>query len=211
MVVSSMATSAGVRELTRVQIFRHVTRDRLLEISDLLSFDPKRSKIVFTLLEFGEDHRATVRVRHYADAADFKLVCWDLLNGVFSEWTDHKGTAYEDSVQARTLTLRKDPRYRHPFVLQIDNGTGSALPGGAIRMEEVRETLTLLLPEFEMRRLAQTVLDYVRDWETVHFRRRQEAQTVSFTVSDPSSAEPAAEPEPEPVAAAPKRRGRRED
>ena len=174
----------GGRELTRVQIYKHVTRDRLLEINDMLSLEPRRSKIAFTLLEFDENYKAVTRVRHYADAPDFKLACWDILNNCFDEWTDHKGTPHDDVMQARTLTLRKDPKYRQPFVIKIDNGIGETMANGAVKMVRETNSLTLLLSERDARRLAQTVLDYIRDWETINFRKRQEAQTVLVSLPE---------------------------
>ncbi len=165
-------------EMTRVQIYKYVTKDRVLDISDMLSLDPRRNKIGFTLLEWDENHKARTRVRHFVDVPDFKLVCWDILHGLFTEWTDHKGTAQDEGMQARVLTLRKDAKYRQPFVLKIDNGVGEAVGNGAVKMVQATDSLTLLMPEWDARRMAQTVLDYVRDWETVNFRKRQEAQTV---------------------------------
>lgn len=178
---------ASGREMTRVQIFKHVTKDRVLDISDMLSLDARRNKIGFTLLEFDENYKARTRVRHFVDVPDFKLVCWDILHGTFSEWTDHKGSQHEDGMQARVLTLRKDPKYRQPFVLKIDNGVGEAIGNGAVKMVRATDSLTLLMPEWDARRLAQTVLDYIRDWETVNFRKRQEAQTVILALPDMGS------------------------
>lgn len=178
MIVSNNINMTTANALTRVQVFKYITKDRVLDVSEMLSLEPRRSKIAFTLVEFDESHKAVVRVKHYADAADFKLVCWDILYGNFEEWTDYKGTVYDDGIQARTLSLRKDTKYRQPFVLKVDNGHGETLPSGAVKMVEVRDSLTLLLSEFEARKLAQTVLDYIRDWETINFRRRQEAMTV---------------------------------
>src|SRR5918911_2857571 len=164
--------------LTRVQIFKYVTKDRVLDISDMLSLDSRRNKVSFTLLEFDENYKAKTRVRHFVDVTDFKLVCWDILHGAFAEWTDHKGSAHDEGMQARVFTLRKDVKYRQPYVLKIDNGVGEAVGNGAVKMGRATESLTLLMPEFDARRMAQTVLDYIRDWETVNFRKRQEAQTV---------------------------------
>ncbi len=178
----------AAREIARVQIYKHVTKDRVLDISDMLSLDPKRHKIAFTLVEFDENYRATTRVRHFVDVPDFKLVCWDILCGSFAEWTDHKGSQHDDGLQARVLTLRKDPKYRQPYVVKIDNGVGEALPGGAVKMVRATESLTLLMPEWDARRMAQTVLDYIRDWEVIHFRKRQEAQTVLISLPGTSSA-----------------------
>ncbi len=174
----------GGGDIARVQIYKYVTRDRVLDISDMLNLEARRSKIALTLVEYDAQYKAQTRVRHYADAPDFKLVCWDILHNTFNEWTDHKGSPAPSGdgspagLQARVLTLRKDVKYRQPFVFKIDNGVGEALPGGAVKMARATDSLTLLMPEWDARRMAQTVLDYIRDWETIHFRKRQEAQTV---------------------------------
>lgn len=172
----------GGRELNRVQIFKQVTKDRLLDIGDMLSLDARRNKISISLVAFDEDYHATTRVRHYVDVSDAKLVCYDILNGLFTEWTDHKGSASRsennaEGLQARVLTIRKDPKYRQPYVIKVDNGVGEQLPGGAVKMAEMTDSLTMLLSEWDARKMALTVMDYIRDWETINFRKRQEAQT----------------------------------
>lgn len=183
--------SGAGRDLARVQVFKHVTKDRVLDISDMLNLDARRSKIAFTLVELDENYKARTRVRHFVDVPDFKLVCWDILGGLFTEWTDHKGSREPggEGMQARVLTLRKDVKYRQPFVLKIDNGVGEVVGNGAVKMVRATDSLTLLMPEWDARRMAQTVLDYIRDWETVNFRKRQEAQTVVITLPEQAGAE----------------------
>jgi hypothetical protein len=205
-------SNEAMREITRVQIYKYVTKDRVLDISDMLSLDARRNKLAFTLVAFDENYKAQSRVRHFVDVPDFKLVCWDILHGAFNEWTDHKGSALhrastmvDDGMQARVLTLRKDPKYRQPYVLKIDNGVGETVGNGAVKMVRATDSLTLLMPEWDARRMAQTVLDYVRDWETVNFRRRQEAQTVIIPLGDPapeSGEADAEEPRRRPLAKA---------
>lgn len=211
MVISSKSgeeNATGQNVMTRVQLFKYVTRDRILEISDMLSLETKRSKLAITLVEFNpENHRAQAKVRHYVDASDFKLVCWDILNGLFTEWTDHKGSPTSEGIQARILTLRKDVKYRQPYVLKIDNGEGETMNGGAVKMVQATDSLTLLMPEFDARRMAMTVLDYIRDWETVNFRRRQEAMTVIIPLSGGSQEQPVLEQHEEP-APAPRRKSK---
>ena len=177
----AMPALHGGRELNRVQIFKHVTKDRLLDIGDMLSLDARRNKISFSLVAFDDDYHVATRVRHYVDVADAKLLCFDMLHGFFSEWTDYKGSAAKggeaDGLQARVMTVRRDNKYRQPFVIKIDNGVGEQLPGGAVKMAEISDTLTLLLSEWDARKMALALLDYIRDWETINFRKRQEAQT----------------------------------
>ncbi len=153
----------------RPQIFRYVTKDKVLDVGDLLDLDPKRSKVRFILLQFGQDFKATTRALHYADADDLEVVCWDILQGTFQEWTDHKGSVRDGACQARVLTLRKDPKYDNPYVLQIRNGPGQVIGQGAVKLIKAEVSLSLLLPEFDARRLSLTVLDYIRAWKQAHF------------------------------------------
>jgi hypothetical protein len=137
----------------RPQIFRYVTKDKVLDIGDLLDPDPKRSKVRFILLQFGKDFKATTRALHYADADDLEVVCWDILHGTFQEWADHKGSVRDGTCQARVLSLRKDPKYENPYVLQIRNGPGQVIGQGAVKLLKAEVSLSLLLPEFDARRL----------------------------------------------------------
>jgi len=118
----------------RPQIFRYVTKDKVLDVGDLLNPDPKRRKVRFILLQFGRDFKATTRALHYADADDLEVVCWDILHATFQEWTDHKGSARDGAPQARVLSIRKDPKYDNPYVLQIRNGPGQVIGQGAVKL-----------------------------------------------------------------------------
>ncbi len=181
---------SGAREVTKIQIFRFVAKDKILDIADLLAFDPKRSKVAFTLVEFDEHNKATQRVRHYVDADDMKLVCHDLLAGTFTSFEDQKGSAHDDYTEARVLSFKKEAKYRQPYVLRVDNGQGEVYGQGQVKMVKATDSLTIQMPEFEARKLALTVLDYVQQWEMIHFRKRQDARTVTFTpAADPETVE----------------------
>lgn len=153
----------------RPQIFRYVTKDKVLDVGDLLDPDPKRRKVRLILLEFGRDFKATTRALHYADADDLEVVCWDILHGTFREWVDHKGSVRDGTCRARVLALRKDPKYTNPYVLQIRNGPGQVIGQGAVKLIKAEVSLSLLLPEFDARRLSLAVLDYIRAWKQAHF------------------------------------------
>jgi len=172
-------------EFSKVQVYKYVTKDKVLDIGDMLSPDPKRSKLSITIVEFDERFKAKTRVKHYVDSDDFKLVCRDILSGCFSEWTDHKGTVHDGTPEARVLNIKKDEKFRNPFVMKIDNGVGEVIGAGAVKMVLARESLSIFLPEFEARKLALAVLDYIRQWETLNFRKRQEARTVIFQPESP--------------------------
>lgn len=179
-----MSDTHTAREVTKIQIYRFVAKDKIVDITDLLAFDPKRSKLAFTLVEFDDSRKATQRVKHYVDADDFKLVCHDLLAGTFASFEDHKGSAHDDFTEARTLSFKKETKYRQPYVLRVDNGQGEVFGAGQVKMTKVTDSLTLQMPEAEARKMALIVLDYVHQWELIHFRKRQEARTLSFSVPD---------------------------
>ena len=48
-------------------------------------------------------------------------------------------------------------------------------------MVKATDSLTIQMPEFDARKMALVVLDYIRQWEMIHFRKRQDARTVTFT------------------------------
>jgi len=171
----------------RPQIFRYVTKDKVLDVGDLLDPDPKRSKVRFILLQFGRDFKATTRALHYVDADDLEVVCWEILHGTFQEWVDHKGTVRDDTCQARVLALRKDPKYDNPYVLHIRNGPGQVIGQGAVKLVKAEVSLSLLLPEFDARRLSLVVLDYIRAWKQVHFAELAQAR-VRTTAGEGSRA-----------------------
>jgi hypothetical protein len=182
--------NGSAREVTKIQIFRFVAKDKILDLTDLLAFDPKRSKIAFTLVEFDEHNKATQRVRHYVDADDMKLVCHDLLGGTFTTFEDQKGSAHDDYTEARVLSFKKEAKYRQPYVLRIDNGQGEVYGQGQVKMVKATDSLTIQMPEFEARKLALVVLDYIHQWEMIHFRKRQDARTVTFTPSAETTEQP---------------------
>ncbi len=178
--MSTQNNGAYEKEVTKIQIFRFVAKDKIVDLTDLLAFDPKRSKIAFTLVEFDDSNKATQRVRHYVDADDMKLVCHDLLAGTFTAFEDQKGSVHDDYTEARVLSFKKETKYRQPYVLRIDNGQGEVYGQGQVKMVKATDSLTLQMPEFEARKMALVVLDYIQQWEMIHFRKRQEARTLTF-------------------------------
>ena len=180
--MNTQNNGAYEKEVTKIQIFRFVAKDKIVDLTDLLAFDPKRSKIAFTLVEFDDSNKATQRVRHYVDADDMKLVCHDLLAGTFTAFEDQKGSVHDDYTEARVLSFKKETKYRQPYVLRIDNGQGEVYGQGQVKMVKATDSLTLQMPEFEARKMALVVLDYIHQWETIHFRKRQEARTLTFPV-----------------------------
>lgn len=167
-----------------VQIFRYVTKDKILDFEDWMSLEPKKNKLRVTLLEYGPDNKATHILHHYLDPDSWKVVCWGVLMGRFEKWTDYKGTpSREGKPEARVLSLTKDDRYRNPYILRLARGKGEVMGAGAVRMVgQPTKSLTLLLPDFEAKRLALACLDYIRAWDVIHLRervRRDEAERAA--------------------------------
>ncbi len=184
----------------RPQIFRYVTKDKVLDVGDLLDSDPKRNKVRFILLHFGPDFKATTRALHHADADDLEVVCWDILHGTFQEWTDHKGSVRDGACRARVLNLHKDPKYRNPYVLEIRNGPGQVIGRGAVKLVQADVSVGLLLPEFDAPRLCLTILDYIQAWKCAHFAQLAVARATLRKAATMQSATP--EPTPAPAAVA---------
>lgn len=163
-----------------VQIFRYVTKDKVLALEDMLSLELKKNKIAVTLLEYGEDFKAKTTLHHYLDPDAFKVVCWEILAGTFEEWVDYKGTSdREGGPEARVFSLKKDTRYRNPYIFRLSRGRGKVMGAGAVKMVgKPTASLSLLLPEFEAKKMALTTLDYVRAWELVNFRARQKMESA---------------------------------
>jgi len=173
-----LTSPAREPETYKTQICRFVEGDRILDVSDMLSCDPRRNKVAMTIVEFDGSFRATKRVRHYVDADDFKLICHDILSGCLVQFHDSKGSIHADAVESRVLTIKRAGRSTGPIVFQIDNGVGEPKINGTVAMANVTQSLCIALPRRDARKLALTVFDYIRQWETVNFRRRQETRSV---------------------------------
>lgn len=183
---------------TWFKIFRYVTNKNILDIQDALHVDPRHSKIRLTLVEYDKNFKATAQVRHFADADMFKLVCWDILTRQFprtfalpdsyqhrgdpkgrplARWTEHKGSPTEGGFEARILEVQYlDPQHwKNPYSFRILRGTGEQIGQGAVKMVQVQDEVSMLLPEVDARRMALTVFDYIRAWEMVNLRLRHKA------------------------------------
>lgn len=171
------ANSTDARELSRIKIYKHIANGVIFEIYDMLSVESKYNKVAFSLITLDEQKHMVTRVRHYVDVDDIKLVCLDLLIDKFVEFRDYKGSRHIDYSEARTLTLAKSSDTSSNVVLRIENGVGDIQANGAIRMERVTDAVSIELTEWEMRKIAIVLRDYIEQWELIHFRSRRDAMT----------------------------------
>jgi hypothetical protein len=98
-----------------------------------------------------------------------------------ARWIEHKGSPVEGGFEARTLEIQYlDPQqWKNPYSIRIRRGVGEQIGQGAVKMVKVEEEVAMLLPEADARRMALTVFDYLRAWETVNLRTRQKAYFAS--------------------------------
>lgn len=59
------------------------------------------------------------------------------------------------------------------------NGPGEVIGQGAVKLVKAGVTLSLLLSEFDARRLSLAVFDYIRAWKQAHFAELARARVRS--------------------------------
>ncbi len=161
------------------QIARCQAQDTILSVTDALDPSPGTSRVVFTLAHYDEQLHITQRVTTAVSTADVKLFCRDMANGMFTAFEDYSGQVHDDYTEARIFSLKRETKYRQPHVLRIDNGQGEVYGADKIKMVRTTNSVTFQMPEWDARRLAMTVMDYIRDWETLNWRKMQDACEVS--------------------------------
>jgi hypothetical protein len=197
----AMVISAKVREpRSRVQIFRHDAREKIFEVNDALSLTPDESKVQFVILEYtrgGGVGSSKQQVRHWMDASVAKAVCSAILEGRLESlagvsaaqlkeakpielYSEMKGTNNE----SRILKIRLSPANDKPYQIAIVNGPGEVVGTGIVKpvsgaRSADKVDLMVSFTRLELYKMAREVLDYIRDWEVVNFRKRQAARTIT--------------------------------
>lgn len=157
------------------QIAVYKTNKQVLDFQDLLDHDPKRNKIGVTLLNYVEGQGATETVHAYLDTDDARLLCHLIVSDQLPEegWSDFKGSPREGGYEARVFRIKKldTTKYRNPWAIRIERGKGQVMGQGAVKMVGKPEaTVSILLPDWDMKAIALRILDYIRAWEVVHWR-----------------------------------------
>jgi hypothetical protein len=158
------------------QIVVYKTNKQVLDFQDLLDPDPKRNKIGVTLLNYVEGKGATETVHAYLNADDARLLCHLIVNDQLPEegWVDFKGSPREDGYEARVFRIKKlDPaQYKNPWSIHIERGKGQVMGQGAVKMIGKPEvSISILLPDWDMKAIALRILDYIRAWEITHWQQ----------------------------------------
>lgn len=149
------------------QIAKLATSRAILDVSAAFERDPW--KVVWILVDYErEPHR---HVRHFMDPDVAKVLCEEILLGTFPRtfpkgFTEFKGTPRPSGPpEARVLTIWYDPDKQYRYGVRIERGTGEIIGAGAVKMVERQETVSFAATELDMKRLAVSLRDFIRDQE----------------------------------------------
>ncbi len=182
------------------RIVRHVTRNRILDIQDALEI----GKLRIELVDFVEGEGAKLSVEHFAEPDALALICYDLLQGrPWEKYIEFKGSVQGETVTSRVLVLER-VEARNPIKITVSRGPGKLIDKGAIQpLGKPEATLSVLLSEFDARRIAFTVLRHMAAYEAATYHARVAAGTRRALAEEAAAYEPdatAAEAEwPSPV------------
>ena len=151
---------------------------RVFEALDCLNIE----KVQLNLVESLVDKSAPgFQVSHYIDMDLLKVLCLEILNETFTEYTEYKGTPEkkrdgtfirpDQKPEARVLKIAykeadaKGVAMKYPYSVSIQVGIGELLKDGAVKMVKAEKTVAMSFNKIEMKRFAITMLDYIRDFE----------------------------------------------
>ncbi len=156
------------------RVVRHVTKNRILDIQDALEID----KLRIELVDFAEGEGARLAVEHYAEPDALALVCYDILQGrPWEKYVEFKGSVQGDTVTSRVLAVER-VEARNPIKITVSRGPGKVAGQGAIQpLGKPEATLSVLLSEFDARRIALTLLRHMAAYEAATYHARVAAGT----------------------------------
>jgi hypothetical protein len=156
------------------RIVRHVTKNRILDIQDTLEI----GKLRIELVEFAEGKGATLAVEHFAEPDALALICHDILHGrPWEKYVEYKGSVQGETVTSRVLVVEQ-VQARNPIKITVARGPGKVVGQGAIQpLGKPEDTLSVLLSEFDARRIALTLLRHMAAYEAATYHARVAAGT----------------------------------
>jgi hypothetical protein len=181
-----------------LRIIRHVTKNRILDIQDALEI----GKLRIELVDFEAGAGAKLSVEHYAEPDSLALICYDILQRhPWEKYVEFKGTingeyGHRDGAPtavSRVLTIER-VEARNPIKITVCHGPGEMTGQGAIKpIGKPEAILSVLLSEFDARRIALTLLRHLAAYETATYHER-----VARGTRQAGEPQPDPEPEPEP-------------
>lgn len=172
------------------RVVRHVTKSRILDIQDVLDI----GKLRIELVEYTEGEGATQSVEHYAEPDALALVLYDILQGrPWEKYVEFKGSVQGETVISRVLVLERVDA-RNPVKITISRGPGKVTGQGAIQpLGKPEVSVSVLLSEFDARRIAFTVLRHMIAYEAATYHARVAAGTRRPGEAGAAAREPEAE------------------
>jgi hypothetical protein len=176
---AQVSGNTGSDRRSATQVFVLKTDKRVFEAIDNLDTNSRFSKIKLNLVDY--EKNPSVMVSHSVNPDAMKVVALDILSGNFNGYTEYKGTAQskrpDGKPEARVLRIQKnDPaKYRIPYAVTIEVGEGEVVGQGAVKMVQREQSVTVFLSEFDLKRFAVSVLDYIRAWEAAQIASRLNA------------------------------------
>ena len=147
------------------QVAKLATNRAILDVS--AAFETEPWKVVWILVDYEREPRVTVR--HFMDPDVALVLSEAIILGTFPRdfpkgFTEYKGTPRPDGPpEARVLSIWYDPQKQYRYGIRIERGVGEVIGAGAVKMVERQESVAFAATEFDMRRLAVQLRDYIRD------------------------------------------------
>lgn len=166
-------------DITIPEIGRIATRSHALSIRDRLSPEPENSRVEISLAEYNEQKQLIGHVSLKLSPDALKLIAYDIVNRAFESETIQLPFANPQGggVILRGLRLSRKKEQWSPYLLEMSDGLGERTANG-YKVSEVKTKVIMTMDEKQTRCLFLAIYDYIRDWETVNFRRRQEALSI---------------------------------
>lgn len=169
------------------RIVRHITRARILDVQDMLAISKLRVEIV----DFEQGQGARSSAEHFAEPDAIALVCHDIVHGrPWEKYVEFKGGVRDGQVESRILTIER-VEARNPIKITVSRGPGERTRQGAVQPKGKPETsVSILLSEWDARRIALTILRHLAAYEAATYHQRV-AEGTRQTEEAPAAEAPA--------------------
>lgn len=173
-------TATPVCDSTVVEIVKTMVGASVLCVRDRMSLDRSKSMVTLALAQWGKNQTLEGSLSLPIPAASMKLWALDIIERRFEVASFQIPFADPESggTILRVVRISRDPKAQWgPYKLQMLQSLAEKTGNGYKPVEE-QVNLVMSIAEEDARRFFLSVYDYIRDWETVNFRRRQEAQSI---------------------------------
>lgn len=160
----------------RTRLFSHLTKTRFLHIEDALA---NGRKLRFFVGSFERGHGANVTAYAFLDVDDARVIMSDLSWGRPVDYLEYTGG--RDSADALISRVLKFQRKEDKIWIEVHNGVGEELSGGAIRPKgQPFAEISIPLTVWEARKMAHACLAYLQAWELARWIRSESSSTSAL-------------------------------